>query len=279
MLDPQPADPPRETASPSDSALAEHLAKHRAEIDRVDRALHDLLMQRAEVVGQVAELGRLGKVPYRPGREAAILRRLLDRHTGRLPPQAVVRIWREIFAGNISLESRFVVAACDGSSTDRSVEAAREHFGALTPLRLLRSPEAALADVQAGRAAAAVLPGAAPSWLLTLLFQPPPHPHVVARLPFWAAPRAEGAVTAEAFVVAAASADPSGCDRTLIGVRSGRPLDEFADIGGRRIAIDGSGQATVYDVPGLIAVDDPRLRGRDELRMLGSYAVPLGSPA
>ncbi|MBV9913984.1 MAG: chorismate mutase, partial [Sinobacteraceae bacterium] len=51
----------------------------RAELDRIDDALHDLLMARAETVEEVGALRAKGNVPLRPGREAAILRRLLQR--------------------------------------------------------------------------------------------------------------------------------------------------------------------------------------------------------
>src|SRR5438270_7424679 len=56
----------------------------RSEIDQIDDALHDLLMQRAEVSGEIAKVKqardpqRQGLVPaFRAAREAAILRRLL----------------------------------------------------------------------------------------------------------------------------------------------------------------------------------------------------------
>ena len=62
------------------------LAELRAEVDRLDDALHDLLMQRAEVVTRIAALGAQGKkIAFRPGREAEIVRRLLARHQGSLP--------------------------------------------------------------------------------------------------------------------------------------------------------------------------------------------------
>jgi chorismate mutase/prephenate dehydratase len=66
----------------------------RAELDRLDDAVHDLLMRRAEVVQQVGALGVKGAVPLRPGREASIVRRLLARHRGAFPAAGIVRLWR-----------------------------------------------------------------------------------------------------------------------------------------------------------------------------------------
>ena len=55
----------------------------RARLDELDDKIHDLLMERALVVESVARSGKAAA--FRPGREAAILRRLLARHTGKLP--------------------------------------------------------------------------------------------------------------------------------------------------------------------------------------------------
>src|SRR5437879_4340389 len=71
----------------------------RAEIDAIDDSLHDLLMRRAGLAGDIARLkatapaGASGPL-FRPGREAAIVRRILARHKGPFPPAALVRIWR-----------------------------------------------------------------------------------------------------------------------------------------------------------------------------------------
>src|SRR4051812_36587391 len=76
------------------------LAAARAEIDALDDALHDLVMRRAEVVARLAaSRAKAGSPsPLRPGREAMILRRLLGRHHGALPANALVGLWRELLA-------------------------------------------------------------------------------------------------------------------------------------------------------------------------------------
>ena len=43
---------------------------------------------------------RRAKIPFRPGREAEIVRRLLARHHGPLPRRVLPRLWRELFAGH-----------------------------------------------------------------------------------------------------------------------------------------------------------------------------------
>lgn len=270
--------------------LADQLAELRAEIDRVDDGLHDLLMRRARVVGQVAELVRVGKIPFRPGREAAIIRRLLGRHAGRLPPRAIVRLWRELFAANVSIEARLVVAACGSGPGCEMVQLAREHFGPLTPLRVFRSAAQAIAEVNAGQATVAVLPwpaeGEPEPWWPRLLPSDGQRPHVVARLPYWAAPRPEGAVTAQALVVAGVAPDASGLDRSLVGFEL--PARESQGQGVERLTAAGlavldvlahdsaSGRhLALAEVAGFVADDDPRLRTLAGAVVLGSYAVPI----
>src|SRR5215475_12828131 len=83
------------------------LAGLRAELDRIDDALHALLIERAQVVERVAKSGK--RSAYRPGREASIIRRLLRQHTGALPPQTLVRMWREMLAGTNTMQGAFSI--------------------------------------------------------------------------------------------------------------------------------------------------------------------------
>jgi len=56
----------------------------RREIDAIDDAIHDLLMQRARVVGGVLAAKGKGGAVFQPAREADILLRLAARHRGAL---------------------------------------------------------------------------------------------------------------------------------------------------------------------------------------------------
>ncbi len=132
-----------EAPSPQDG-WPDGLPALRAELDRIDDALHSLLTQRARVVEEVAKSGK--RSAYRPGREASIVRRLLRQHSGRLPPQALVRIWRELLAGTTAMQGPFAVAVCERDGIGAYTQAAREHFGALTPLHAYGSPAQAMAE-------------------------------------------------------------------------------------------------------------------------------------
>src|SRR5947207_14839153 len=95
----------------------------RQEIDAIDDAVQDLLIRRAALVADVATAkAREGtRAPlFRPGREAAIMRRLIGRNRAPLPPDVVIRVWREIIAALTHLQGPFGVAA----STPKCVELA-----------------------------------------------------------------------------------------------------------------------------------------------------------
>lgn len=255
----------------------------RAELDRIDTAIHDLLIERASVVEHVARSGKPSA--FRPGREASIIRRLLGRHTGRLPKLALFRIWRELLAGTTAMQAQQVIAVCDPVPGSAMTQLAREHFGALTPMRSFGSPAQALNEVANG-AAVAVLPmpseADAPrdAWWTGLPARQP-RMHIVARLPFWA-PRPEGAPTAQALVVAAASPDASEHDRSLL------VLELDSDISRARLSTELTAADlkpgtmvvlrpyVLVEVDGLVADNDPRLaRVPYRTTALGGYAVPV----
>jgi chorismate mutase len=265
-----------------------------AEIDRLDDAIHDLLMARAEVVTRLRADNGKGAVVLRPGNEADLLRRLLERHRGDLPPRAVVRVWRELLAALTAMQGPYAITACEAEPGSGYVQCAREHFGALTPLRVHRSPAQAIAEVSAGTATAAVLPlpteEETSPWWTSLLHRVDARLHVVARLPFWG-PRREGTPRVQALVVAAMPPDRSSRDRSLITLElppeQSRARLSVAlataglDAGRTLLRHDPTlpvAQALV-DVDGFVTDDDPRLAAlSDALRrpvVLGAYALPV----
>ncbi len=265
----------------------------RAELDRIDDRLHALLMQRARVVELVATSGKPGA--FRPGREASIVRRLLRRHAGHLPPQTLVRIWRELLAGTTAMQGSFTVAVCEADADAGFTQSAREHFGALTPLHVHRSPAQVMAEVSVGSAAVGVLPYPTETetppdvWWTAMQQSDEPRIHVVARLPFWTR-RAEGAPTVQSLVIAAIAPDASERDRSLLGLELDRDVSR-ARLTQALIAAglppcsvilrrDHGGQVAhaLVEVDGYVADDDTRLVGIGAVLrrpvVLGAYAVP-----
>ncbi|HEY0426029.1 MAG TPA: chorismate mutase [Rhodopila sp.] len=282
-----------EEPAPRDGWRSGGLPALRAELDRIDNAVQDLLIQRAEIVEHVARSGK--PAAFRPGREASIIRRLVGRHHGSLPPVTLVRIWRELLAGTTSMQGGFSLAVCDPGHGAPMTQLAREHFGALTPLRAYASPDQALIDVNQGVASVAVLPypSEAESWWVALLHREP-RLHIIGRLPFWK-PRPDGFPSVQAVVVASTPADASGEDRTFLGfecdgdVSRSRLSSELAPTGLKWASVvwvrqQGSPVAHILvEVEGYLSPDDVRLaRLGPVLRrpvVLGSYAVPTAGGA
>jgi chorismate mutase/prephenate dehydratase len=253
-----------------DPSADRSLAALRAELDGIDDALHDLLMRRAAVVEHVAhsKAATGAGARLRPGREAAIIRRLLARHHGPLPPNTIVRIWRELLAGSIALQGGFTLC-----TTAALAAVAREQFGALTPQVILEPPQA-LAALRAGAAAIAVLPlpcSGDDAWWSGLAAPDSPRLHVIARLPVWR-PRPQGAPTAQALVISTAPPDPSGDDRTLLAIRGTHALTPTAVL----LGAAAPGGWSVIELAGLITETDPRLAAVANASVLGAYAAPAG---
>lgn len=282
----------QETASDADQPAPEDawrtggLSALRAELDRIDDTIHDLLLQRASIVEWVARSGK--PAAFRPGREASILRRLVRRHSGSLPPVALVRMWREMLAGTTSMQGGLSMAVCDPEHGAQLTQVAREHFGALTPVRTYGSPSQALNELSKG-VSVAILPYPSeddPWW--TALLNQENRLFIIGRLPFWK-PRPEGAPSVQAIVIASTAPDPSGEDRSFLG------LECEGEVSRTKIAADltaaglkpesllvarrGTDCSVLVEVDGFLDDDDPRLKALGSVlrlpKVLGSYAVPL----
>lgn len=265
------------------------LSAVRAQLDAIDDAMHDLLMQRAGIVDSLAaSRAKAGSPILRPGREADILRRLLVRHQGPLPPAALVRVWRELFAASIAQQGGFSV-----SVYERDAAMARlvpEHFGGLTAVRTYPTPARALAAVTRGEASVAVLPFPEDADSPEMEWWPAlnaPQLSVVARLPFFT----EGEPEADALVVAPGAPDASEQDRSLLLLESdseqsrGQLLSTLAGaaITARLVLVRRAPGISRFliEADGLIMPDDARLAALpfDRARLLGAYAAPLRGTA
>ena len=119
--------PPR-TETPS-------LTELRREIDRIDEAMHGLLMERGEIIDRLIATKKTQESgsAFRPAREAEMMRRLVDRHKGILPLDTVESIWRVIISTFTYVQAPFSVHA-DLSAGDAAMrDSARFHFGFTVP--------------------------------------------------------------------------------------------------------------------------------------------------
>src|ERR1700686_3983761 len=192
----------------------------RRRIDQIDDQLHDLIMQRAEIVESVARAKKRGGIAtVRPGREAALLRRLVERHRGPFPRTVLVRLWRELISGAISVQGEFAVAVHAPGALPDYWDLARDHFGSHMPMQAFHSAGEVLRALSEGRAAVGVLPmpaeGESAPWWPLLTASGATAPRVIARLPFAGRGNARGENT-NALVMGYAEFDPTGPDRSFL---------------------------------------------------------------
>ena len=133
----------------SEAASLEDL---RAEIDAVDSGLLGLLERRFALSARVA--ATKGDQPvFRPGREAAMIRRLVA-ETG-LDPTLVAGVWRQIVAFSIDSQKRMRVALAGGWAAERT---AMFRFGAVAEYTHSDTPAEVMDAVAGGSADIGILP-------------------------------------------------------------------------------------------------------------------------
>lgn len=276
------------------------LDRVRREIDRIDDQIHDLLMQRAGLVEQIARAKAPGGVALRPGREAAVLRRLIGRHKGPFPVPALVRIWREIMGALVGLQQPFTVAVYQPDRGAGYLELARNHFGVVCPQVAHQSPGHVVRAVADGAASVGLvpIPGAADvePWWLALTTASGNLPRIVARLPVLVQEPAAGRPESlEAFVIACRDPEPTGDDRTLVAVETAPDISRdrlrtaFTAAGMEVTALSATHKFEdawrhLVEVEGHVPDNDPRLadlvQSRDPVdhaRVIGGYAIPLSA--
>src|SRR6202023_2677308 len=131
----------------------------RRRLDEIDDKLQDLLIDRAQIVSLVAASKRDGNQPaFQPAREAEIIRRLVGRHRGPFPVATLIRMWREMLAATVRLQSPFSVAVFAPTEAQGFWDLARDHYGSNTPMSAYRSTGQVIRAVSEGQAAIGVLP-------------------------------------------------------------------------------------------------------------------------
>lgn len=280
------------------SEIPSDLEGLRRRIDEIDDRLQDLLIERLEIVANVAAHKRgQGAVPaHQPAREAEIIRRLVRRGGGAFPPATLARMWRELLAATVRLQSSFAVAVYAPPQMPGYWDLARDHYGSHTPMVPYRSANQVIGAVIEGEAAVGVLPmpieDEADPWWRHLLSTDDSAPHVIARLPFGARGNARSNGT-DALAIGRGLEQPTGQDRTLFAIENaldisrGRIVSTLSELGFACTFMATCEHAeaanTLIEVDGFVAPDDPRLDqlqaqlGKSLYRLLrlGSYAVPL----
>ncbi|MEZ5787774.1 MAG: chorismate mutase [Xanthobacteraceae bacterium] len=159
----------------------------RAEIDRIDEAMHRLLMERGEIIGRLIEAKRTAETgsAFRPAREADMMRRLVERHRGILPLDTAESILRVIIATFTYIQAPYRVHADLSAGEPAMRDSARFHFGFTVPFESHMGAPGVIAALDAAPGDLGLIPAAATSggaWWTAL--EAAEAPKIIARLPF-----------------------------------------------------------------------------------------------
>lgn len=287
------------------------LAKFRTEIDEIDQAAHDLFIRRMGIVQKIAEV-KAAAAPdepvfaMRPGREAAILRNLMARHSGALPAATIARMWRELIAAASGVQGPFEVAIFGSDDPVAFWDVARTHFGSVTPTALYKTAALVLQRVAEGKGVVGVLPvpgsgDTGSNWWTALAHAQPgggqarqnKSLRIVARLPFLRAPGQNGR---EALAVAPIDREETGDDRSYLLAFCKNEMSRaavrrlLADCGVDCEPVDSGGEdkrLMLFEAPYYVSDEDPRLiravaskeKLLERILIVGGYAAPLQLPS
>ena len=191
----------------------------RLEIDAIDNKIHNLLMSRVKLVGEVGKVkAEAGDYQFslRPAREASMIRRLVSQHRGPFPTDALIRIWRELLCGTVRVQTPFSVALCEGDDPIGSRGLVRDQFSN-APTHIFATPEHTIENVYAGDSMVAVVPvpnrHTESAWWHELAFGKHKNLKIIGLLPFL---RSDTSDSLEAFSIAEVRPESSGKDTSLI---------------------------------------------------------------
>ncbi|MDH5189353.1 MAG: chorismate mutase, partial [Rhodospirillaceae bacterium] len=205
------------------------LEELRSAIDAIDVQIHDLIMQRTEIIEGVRGAKKGDKIKIRAAREAEIIYRLLERHKGPFPRRELVRIWRELINATLSSEGPFSVGVFVGEDCEGFWDLARDQYGSFTPMTQYASTRRLVEVVQNQEVTLGILPIPVrrdnDPWWRRLATTVEGTPRIIARLPF-AGPGNARSAEREALVICPVEMEPTGRDCTYMVFESGGELTE-----------------------------------------------------
>jgi chorismate mutase len=264
------------------------LADLRTEIDRIDTAMHELLMERGQVIERLIAVKKtqVSGSAFRPGREAEMMRRLALRHKGLLPLDTAEGIWRVIIATFTWVQANYQVHA-DVSGGDGAMrDTARFHFGFTAPYVPHDDAKAVIAAVagSAGDLGIFRMDQGASAGAWWRLLVGPDTPKIIARLPFIERP--DHPAGTPVYVIAKPLADAAVREVVLYVARVERWTAEMkaalaAALGEvTASAADSSGLSLLIAADGETAVGQlSAALGGVDLTEIGSHAARFAAPA
>ncbi len=268
------------------------LADLRREIDRIDAAMHELLIERGEIIERLIAVKKTEETgsAFRPAREADMMRRLVKRHHGSLPLDTAESIWRVIISTFTFVQAPFTVHA-DLSAGDALMrDSARFHFGFTVPFEPHMGASSVVEAVSVSKGDLGLIPafaiaGGGP-WWTALEFDAAPK--IIARLPF--VERANHPAALPVFVISRVAADAMVTETEVWSMRvsgwsaaSVHSVAAFADvIAVPDRAFDGAALLISVERGGIDAVSQALVKSGASIRsatLVGTHATRYTVPS
>lgn len=263
----------------------------RNDIDALDQKIHDLLIERAGLALEAGDVKKKENMPMiQPDREASKIRSILARHTGNLPHNLIVRIWREMIGAASVLQTRMKVAVVAPVQNGREHwDMARDYFGSVVPTQEMANPLVAISALREGDVNFAVLPWPEdgvenPWWCHLTGNDTTQNVQIVVRLPYVAAEVGAGQPEYRAIILSKAPFSDSGADNSFLFldldqvVSRARVVDKAKALGfnslsiySRKIKPTQTRSQHLLEVEGFVAANDERLA-----RLLETLESPEG---
>lgn len=258
-----------------DKPAPDPLRAIRDRIDAIDEAIHRLLIDRSGVISELIEAKGTSApgAAFRPNREADMMRRLVQRHAGKLPITTVEHIWREIITTFTAIQAPFEVIAGPADDPLAMRDLVRFYFGFSVPVSGAESNDAAIAEVARSRKHIAVIGASSPGrWWEALA--PPSAPKVLARLPFIDIP--DRPADLPAYVIGPLLKEPYEPDVQLFAMTDTPGLQAaLASFGG--VTAAQSGEEILVELPVAVTLADigDGHRVHRDARKVGSFFQPI----
>ena len=201
--------------------MSKKLQKLRDAIDQIDAEILQLIAYRMNVSDDVI-VAKNGEAAFRPGREAALVRRLAAMDSDMAPP-LLLGIWRQIMAASLTRQDKDLIFAVHRAA----LPAAIWHMGIALSARYCDDFGSVLALLDSASCRYGLVPATKDDTALAQAICATPKIYIMARTPLFPIP-----TVAPAYILADYLPDESGDDISLFAVP--KVADEF-----KIVAVDG----------------------------------------
>ena len=265
-------------------------------VEELDDKIHSLLMERTDLITSLNQDAKVLNI-LSLGREASMIKKIVERHEGKFPLNVLTKIFREIYCTSVSLDGDFNIAVYSNEGSKKYVALAKEYFGSNINYDGYGSLSQVINAVVSEEANLGVIScynqsNISPWWTAFDARSESKSPRIVAKLPFISNQDETNKV--EAYVVSMHGPEEAKDSNTLFSIEASQNISSssiieileakgFNDVKTHSVAlIDENSKSFLVEIDGQVSEDDQRLveiveekENIDRLVIVGSYAKTI----